>query len=177
VSAAAESPPPAPAYLGLGTNLGDRRANLSAAVNALPALGTIVRISDVYESDAVGYVAQPHFWNLAVLLMTKLTPGQLLAAVKDIEAALGRVPTFRMGPRLIDIDLLLYDQEVIDTATLQLPHPGMLERAFVLWPLIDINPELRDPVTGVSLQEVARRLDTAGTVSRLGSAGDILPEW
>ena len=166
---AAESPPPATAYLGLGTNLGDRRANLSAAVAALAALGTVARVSDVYESDAVGYLDQPHFWNLALQLVTTLTPVELLAAIKDIETRLGRVPSFRMGPRLIDIDILLYDRDVLDTASLQLPHPGMLERAFVLWPLIELDPGLTHPATGVSLSDVAHGMGTASTVRRLGS--------
>jgi 2-amino-4-hydroxy-6-hydroxymethyldihydropteridine diphosphokinase len=174
VSPPAETPPPCTAFLGLGTNMGDRAVNLRAAVTALASLGTVTRVSDIYESDAIGYADQPRYWNMAVLLSTRLKPAELLGAVKEIEVGLGRVPTFRMGPRLIDIDLLLYDAVVLNTPLLQVPHPGMLQRAFVLWPLIDLDPGLVHPVTGETVAASARTLGMDHSIRRLGPADEVL---
>lgn len=137
----------ATAWLGLGTNLGDRRARLSAALRALAALGAIEAVSPVYATAPIGYAPQPDFWNLVVRLRTVLPPEALLEAVKVAEVRLGRTPTFRDGPREIDIDLLLYD-DVIRSAAPVLPHPRMHLRAFVLRPLFDVDPDVRDPRDG-----------------------------
>lgn len=174
MSPPAEPTAPGTAYLGLGTNMGNRAANLRAAVAALAGLGTVARVSDIYESDAIGYADQPRYWNMAVLLSTRLKPAELLSAVKEIEVRLGRVPTFRMGPRLIDIDILLYGGVVLNTPLLQVPHPGILQRAFVLWPLVDLDPGLVHPVTGESVAASARTLGMDRTIRRLGPADEVL---
>lgn len=141
------------AWLGLGTNLGEREANLARAIAALQALGTIEAVSSVYESEPVGFLEQPAFWNLVLRLSTDLSPEELLAAAKEIEVGLGRRPSFRNAPRVIDIDLLLYDDAQFTLPDLVVPHPRLLERAFVLRPLVEIDPELAHPVTGESLRE------------------------
>lgn len=146
-------------YLGLGTNLGDRRDNLARAVGALRAILDVVNLSDTYESDAVGYTDQPRFWNMAVAVRTTLPPGDLLVALKSMERSLGRTATFDQGPRVIDADLLLYGGRIVRTDLLEVPHPRMLERPFVLRPLIDLDPGLRHPATGELL---VHRLEALG---------------
>lgn len=135
-------------YIGVGTNVGDRRANLAGALDAVARLGTVDAVSNVYESEPVGYADQPVFWNLVVRLRTALAPFDLRAALEAAEHRLGRRPTFRDGPRVIDLDLLLYGAQRVDTAELEVPHPRMMERAFVLRPLSELDPELEHPVTG-----------------------------
>ena len=131
------------AVIGLGTNTGDRTVNLQAAVNALSLLpGTrVTAISPVYETEPVGYADQPDFLNAVVCVETELSPRALLGACLGIEAALGRVRLFKNGPRIIDLDLLLYEGVTLQTDELTLPHPRMGERAFVLCPFSDIFPD------------------------------------
>ncbi len=129
------------AYLGIGTNIGNREENLENALislNLLP-LTKVTAISKVYETEPVGYANQDDFLNIAVEVETELTAQNLLGACLGIEAGLGRIREIKNGPRVIDIDLLLYDDEEYDTLTLVLPHPRMFERDFVLQPLLDIN--------------------------------------
>jgi 2-amino-4-hydroxy-6-hydroxymethyldihydropteridine diphosphokinase len=139
------------AYLGLGSNLGDRRATLRAALAHLSDLGTIEAVSAVYSTEPVGLREQPWFWNLALRLVTVMAPSDLLAAAKAIEVELGRRPGPRFGPRIIDIDLLLYDEIVMTAQGLEVPHPGLLDRAFVLRPLLDLDPDLTHPLSGERL--------------------------
>ena len=127
------------AYLGLGTNLGDREANLREAVILLSELGCVVQQSKVLETAPWGYADQPDFLNMALSLDTILPPLDLLRAVKRIEAQMGRAPAVRYGPRLIDIDLLLYGGVTMDTPELTLPHPRMEERDFVMIPLRELG--------------------------------------
>jgi 2-amino-4-hydroxy-6-hydroxymethyldihydropteridine diphosphokinase len=136
------------AFIGAGTNVGDRRSNLAGALREIEALGSIERVSSVYESEPVGAADQPDFWNLALRLRTSLRPLDLLRELKRLEHRLGRRPTFRHGPRVIDLDVLLYDAERIHGPELEVPHPRMLERAFVLLPLVELEPALCHPVTG-----------------------------
>jgi 2-amino-4-hydroxy-6-hydroxymethyldihydropteridine diphosphokinase len=110
-------------------------------------VGQIGAVSSVYRSDPVGFRDQPEFWNLVARVRTRLEPEPLLRAVKTLETALGRTPTFRQGPREIDIDLLLYGDRVVDAPGLAVPHPRMMERAFVLAPLVELSPEAHHPVT------------------------------
>jgi len=152
------------AYLGLGTNLGDREGNLRAALRRLGAAGSISAISSVYRSEPVGYRAQPDFWNLVIELETTLTPEALLQEAHRIEEALERVRTFPNAPRPIDIDLLFYDDLVLESPHLTLPHPRAMERGFVLYPLAEIAPALRHPQTG---ERIIDRLERASGLERI----------
>ena len=129
------------AYLGIGTNIGDRMKNLQDAIDSLNLLPmtTVTDVSNVYETDPVGYDDQDDFLNIVVEVETELNPDNLLGAALGIEAGLGRVRIIKNGPRIIDVDLLLYGNETKDTKTLVLPHPRMMERNFVLKPLLDLN--------------------------------------
>lgn len=135
------------AYLGLGSNMGDRKTQLRHAVAAIEVFPstTVLRISPTYRSDPWGPIEQGDFLNLVVEIRTTLSPDDLLAACKDTEKRLGRVESVRWGPRSLDIDILLYDDLSVETSTLQVPHARMWERAFVLKPLADLRPDLRDP--------------------------------
>lgn len=143
------------AYLSLGSNLGDRNANLQGAMKELEETGVqIAAVSQIYVTEPWGGVEQPEFWNLAVEIETTLDPLELLKICQDIELSLGRERSIHWGPRTIDIDILLYDNRVSNTPELTLPHPHMEKRAFVLSPLREIAPELTLP-SGRSIQEVS----------------------
>jgi 2-amino-4-hydroxy-6-hydroxymethyldihydropteridine diphosphokinase len=131
------------AYLGLGSNLGDRRRNLEQAVERLTDTPRIrvLRVSSFRETEPFGVQDQPLFLNGVAEIETDLQPPALLAAVKQIERDMGRVATYRWGPRLIDIDILLYDRIRWESAELTIPHPGLLERSFVTEPLGELAPE------------------------------------
>jgi 2-amino-4-hydroxy-6-hydroxymethyldihydropteridine diphosphokinase len=131
-------------------------------------------VSGVYETQPFGYADQPVFWNMVVRGRTTLGVRELLGAVKVLEPALGRVASFHMGPRAIDIDILLYGEERITSADLNVPHTGLLERAFVLQPLLEIDPGIVHPVTRQRIDAIGA--DAAGVV-RLGAAADMLPAW
>lgn len=163
-------------YLGLGTNLGDRARHLRAVLAELRATVHIDAVSDVYETEPFGHVEQPVFWNMAVRATTSLSAPELLTALQRAERATGRTPTFRMGPRVIDVDLLLYAGQRITEPGLAVPHPGLLDRAFVLRPLIDLDAALRHPVSGVRLADRLAELESGGATSlrRLGSADEVL---
>ena len=142
-------------YLSLGSNVGGREANLEAALARLPASDLrVLRASPVYETEPVGYTAQGWFLNLVVEAETTLSPARLLSRIGKIERALGRVRTVAKGPRTIDIDILLYGNAVVRTAALEIPHPRMAERRFVLAPLADLAPDLRHPVTRRTVREM-----------------------
>lgn len=147
-------------FIALGSNLGDRIFNLNEAINHLTPLVIPLNISPVYETPPWGYEKQPAFLNQVIHAQTALSPVELLSYLKKIEVALGRQPTFRNGPRVIDLDILLYNQQVINTPVLTIPHPRLSERAFVLVPLADLDPELRHPVTGETVREMLGRVDT-----------------
>lgn len=134
-------------HLGLGTNIGDRGHNLAEAVRRLSAVLQITAVSSIYQSEPVGYTEQREFWNLVIRAHTDLPARQLLDALIGIEQAMGRERTFRNAPRIIDIDILLYDDVVAVSGDVQLPHPRMHERAFVLKPLLEISPDATDPRT------------------------------
>ena len=162
-------------YLGLGSNLGDREANLRRALEAMPALGvSVTDVSPFYETDPVGHLEQGQFLNAACSGETSLEPLALLRALKEVEAAMGRVPAPRDMARLIDIDILLYDDLVLDTPELEIPHPRMAERAFVLRPLADIAADVVHPGLRKSVRELRDAAPGRDGV-RLWAAGPALP--
>ncbi len=159
---------PVRVYLGLGANLGDREANLACAVKLLAKSVDVERISSLYETAPWGYEDQPRFLNCACEGRTHLRPQALLAAVKDVERSMGRGPTFRNGPRLIDVDILFYGQEIVSEPGLEVPHPRLAERAFVLVPLADVASEYLHPVLKVTVAELLQRLTDSGPANAGG---------
>lgn len=151
-------------YLALGTNLGDRTCNLRRAIEALPPAVTVLAVSPVYETPPWGVADQPPFLNMALEGETRLAPPDLLQFLKQLESNLGRVPAIRYGPRLIDMDILFYDELVLETPELTLPHPRLHERAFVLVPLADLAPALVHPVLGKPVSALLAEVDTKGIV-------------
>src|SRR5690349_3167584 len=158
-------------YLSLGSNVGDRRAQLESAIEQLGAVGTVLRVSSFYETAPVGHVHQPDFLNCAVALETERMPRQLLAATMAIERGLGRRREAGQGqgggPRMIDIDILLFGSAVVDTAELVIPHPALHERRFVLEPLAEIAPEVRHPVLKRSVREMLDALPSGQAIRKL----------
>jgi 2-amino-4-hydroxy-6-hydroxymethyldihydropteridine diphosphokinase len=151
-------------YLALGSNLGDRPANLSNAIQALSPTVNLVALSTVYETPPWGYLDQPPFLNQVVCGETNLEPLLLLRYLKQLEVDLGRVPGVRYGPRLIDLDILLYADRILETPELTIPHPHLAERAFVLVPLVELAHDLRHPVLGSSMAELLAGVDSSGVI-------------
>jgi 2-amino-4-hydroxy-6-hydroxymethyldihydropteridine diphosphokinase len=147
-------------YLSMGANLGERKGNLRAAIAQLPAAGVQVeRVSSLYETEPVDYLVQPWFLNCVVMGETQVPAEELLRRLREIEMRMGSKKEFAKGPRLLDIDILLYGNETIGTVELQVPHPRMLERRFVLAPLAEIAPELTHPAwsNGLTVREALDR--------------------
>ena len=153
--------------LALGTNLGDRPGNLQAAIAALPPAVTVLEQSFVYETLPWGVTDQPSFLNMVIKGETRQKPQELLKKLKELETQLGRLPSIHYGPRKIDIDILFYDDLILDTPELTLPHPHLHERAFVLVPLADLAPEQIHPVLGKTIRQLLAEVDTTG-VKRYG---------
>jgi 2-amino-4-hydroxy-6-hydroxymethyldihydropteridine diphosphokinase len=142
-------------YLGLGSNIGERQRNLQRALEQLEAPDLrILRASPIYETEPVEYTKQPWFLNQVAEAETELFPLQLLGRVGRVERALGRVRGVPKGPRVIDIDILFFGRAIVHTSRLEIPHPGIADRRFVLMPLADLDPDLRHPATRKSVREM-----------------------
>jgi 2-amino-4-hydroxy-6-hydroxymethyldihydropteridine diphosphokinase len=146
----------ATAYLGLGSNLGDREKNLGSALRHLEARLplTVLGKSSTLETDPVDNIDQPRFINQVIRIATSLAPHDLLHALKQAEKELGRTQSIPKGPRVIDLDILLYDNRVVNSDELVIPHPGIKNRPFVLRHLVELDPELADPVTGTRYRDL-----------------------
>lgn len=156
------------AYLSLGSNLGDRIANLQSCIRLLRKVGNVTKVSSIYETEPMEMREQPWFLNCVLEVETNLSARELLFAIQEIETQLGRSREVHKGPRTIDIDLLLFDSEVIDESGLQIPHPTMHKRGFVLAPLAEISPRVKHPALGKTAQELLDDLPAdAGQVRRL----------
>jgi 2-amino-4-hydroxy-6-hydroxymethyldihydropteridine diphosphokinase len=149
-------------YLGLGTNLGDREQNLRQAITGLRQWVRLTAISPLYETEPWGLAEQPLFWNLCVAGETTAPPRDFLAHCKELEREIGRTPTVHWGPRLIDIDILFYDDWVLRDDQLSIPHPSLAQRAFVLRPLADIAPDFIHPKSGLKIIDMLKQVDTSG---------------
>jgi len=149
-------------YLALGTNLGDRARNLGEVNDRLRDIVAISRVSHIYQTPPWGVINQPDFLNQVVEAQSSLDPEELLKSVKAIEKVMGRVPSERYGPRLIDIDILIYGCWEFNSSDLIIPHPRMLERAFVLVPLAELAPDLTLPNDTETIQERLNTLDQTG---------------
>ena len=147
------------AYLGIGSNLGDRRKNCMDALEVLEQKGIIIiKKSSLYETEPWGVEGQPMFLNMAAEIRTDLNPGELLSLLKEVEKEVGRGETYKWGPRVIDLDILLFDNISIDEYNLKIPHPLMHEREFVLKPLAEIAPDVTHPLLHERVTDLLHRL-------------------
>jgi 2-amino-4-hydroxy-6-hydroxymethyldihydropteridine diphosphokinase len=164
-----------PIYLGLGANLGDRRANLATALRRLPPAVRVEAVSALYESPPQPPSPPPAYLNAAARIETELEPEALLSYLKQLETALGRTPSARWAPRVIDLDIDLYDDRIFATEALHIPHPRLVERSFVLRPLLDLDPDLKHPQTGERLDAILARIGEAN-LTRIADPGWHQPE-
>jgi len=155
---------PHPVCIGLGSNMGDREAYLREAIERLKAVVCCEALSDMFETEPVGSVAQGWFLNMALRGTTGLGPAELLAALQGMEDAMGRSSRGDKGPRIIDLDILLYSSTILRTETLTVPHPELHKRAFVLTPLAQVAPGWQHPVLGASVEQLLQELETDKTV-------------
>ncbi len=151
-------------FIALGSNLGDRLANLQAAIAALNPDIRPVRCSSIYETPPWGYLQQPKFFNQVISAETELQPAGVLDRLKSIEEQLGRRETFRYGPRVIDLDILFFDDLVIESPPLVIPHPRLHERAFVLMPLAELAADLRHPIFDCTVGDMLSQVDVSGII-------------
>jgi 2-amino-4-hydroxy-6-hydroxymethyldihydropteridine diphosphokinase len=165
----------ATAYIALGANEGDRLANLERAVKILREITTVEAISPIYETEPMGYADQPWFLNAAARVISLLFPLELLHELQSIEASLGKATPFANGPRTLDLDLLLYDDLVQASVDLDLPHPRMHERRFVLTPLADIAADAKHPTMGKTIGELLAVLPVEPIVRKWGAASALFP--
>jgi len=154
-------------YLSLGSNLGDRAANLRAALDKLEGLGKVTAVSSFYETEPVEVGVQPWFLNCVAKLDTEKMPRQLIAGILNLEQTMGRQRTQQKGPRIIDIDILLFGTSVIDIPSLTIPHRKLHQRRFVLEPLAEVAPDVRHPVFKRTMRELRDVLPAGQTVKKL----------
>ena len=146
-------------YLSLGSNLGDRECNLEESARQISEFAVIKKSSSIYETEPWGLKDQPRFLNQVILVETKLAPKELLLHMKTIEQKMGRKKTVRYGPRLIDLDILFYDDLIMKTPDLIIPHPHITERAFVLVPLAEIAPNMIHSQPNKTIRELLKDVD------------------
>jgi len=157
-----------PVYLSLGSNVGEREANLRHAIERLQDLGQVQAVSSLYETEPVEFTAQPWFLNCAVALETTRMPKQLLQALLDLEVEMGRRRTQNKGPRIIDLDILLFGNSIVNAPGLTIPHPALAERRFVLAPLAEIAAEVVHPVLKKTIRELRDALPPGPVVRKVG---------
>jgi 2-amino-4-hydroxy-6-hydroxymethyldihydropteridine diphosphokinase len=158
------------AYLSLGSNLGDRLDNLQAALDSLTEAGVVMATSSFYETEPVELTNQPWFLNCVAALATEQSPQSVLSSILSVEQKMGRVRLKNKGPRIIDIDIVLFGDRVLDKATLQIPHPALHKRRFVLEPLVEIAPLAFHPTLKKTAQELLAALPDGQIVRRLDIA-------
>jgi len=150
---------PVTVYLGLGSNMGNRKDNLDKGLEFLSHRAQIGQVSSIYDTTPEGDVEQPRFLNLTCQILTRLAPMELLTLVKGIESKLGRTPAEPNTPRPLDIDILFYADQIVDSPKLVIPHPRLAERDFILVPLAEIAPDLVHPVSGKTIKELLQGLE------------------
>jgi 2-amino-4-hydroxy-6-hydroxymethyldihydropteridine diphosphokinase len=155
------------AYLSLGSNIGDRAAHLRGAIARLGTRGQVLAVSSFYETEPVEFTEQVWFLNCAVAFESELTPGQLITCLLEIERRMGRERIQKKGPRIIDIDILLFGDSVANMPELTIPHPAMAARRFVLEPLAEIAPEVRHPVLKKTIRELLNELPAGQAVKKV----------
>ena len=153
-------------YLGLGSNMGNKESNLAQAFKLLPPEVTVSQVSSLFETEPVGYKDQPWFLNCACCAYTDLSPLKLLDYVKHIEEQLGRMLSLRDAPRPIDIDLLFYGDETVETDLLTIPHPRVHERAFTLAPMVELDADLMHPVRHQTIAQMLSTVELEGKIRR-----------
>jgi 2-amino-4-hydroxy-6-hydroxymethyldihydropteridine diphosphokinase len=160
-------------YLCLGSNLGDTKKNMAQALELLSEQVRVEELSSLYQTEPVGNKEQPDFLNAVCRGSTELKPLQLLEFAKKIESSMGRLLELKDAPRTMDIDILLYNNKTMESPVLTIPHPRMAERAFVLVPLAEIEPELRYPATGKTVKEMRDGLGVITGVRKCGEAREV----
>ena len=158
---------PRAVFIGIGANLGSVRENFAHAVRSIEKCARLVAVSSLYESEPVGLEDQPKFTNAVVKVETELSPFELLDRLKAIEKDIGRKKTVRWGPRVIDLDIIFYEDFVINTDSLVIPHPRAHERRFVLEPLLEIEPSAWHPAKNMSVRDICSELADSQVISKM----------